>query len=90
MSLFNLFLYLALIFVLFNVVISMLIVYKLRKRNFKINFFLLRLYIPKYVHQYKEITLQESGRAGILFYWWILSINLALVLFIVALVIKAY
>ncbi len=90
MSLFNLFLYLALIFVLFNVVISMLIVYKLRKRNFKINFFLLRLYIPKYVHQYKEITLQESGRAGILFYWWILSINLALVLFLVALVIKAY
>lgn len=90
MNIVNLLLYSALLSVGVFVVVSILIVQELRKRNVEINFFLLRLLIPKYAHRYKKITLQETGRVGPLFYPWILSINLAAVLAIVTLVIKVW
>jgi hypothetical protein len=90
MNLVNLLLYSALLFLGVFVVLSILIVHELRKRNVEINFFWLRLLIPKYANQYKKITLQETGRVGPLFYPWILSINLAAVLAIVALVTKVW
>ena len=65
---------------------SILIATALDKRGVKINVLLIRFLIPKYAHQYKTITQQESGKIGPLFYWWILSINLALVSFLVALI----
>jgi len=49
----------------------------------EINFFLLRLFIPKYVHQYKKITLEEMGKVGRFYYWWVGSINLAWILAVV-------
>jgi len=88
MAFFEIFLYLALIFVVFNVVITIIIISELQKRNVKVNFFLLRLYIPKYVHQYKKMTLEETGKAGSLFYYWIISINLALILVVIGLISK--
>ena len=80
--------YLAIFSVLLNVVISIMVIRELQKRDVKINFFLLRLLIIKYVQQYKKMTLEETGRVGILFYWWIGSINLTWILFVVGLVIK--
>jgi hypothetical protein len=65
------------------VIFSMMIVHQLSKRGVKINFFWLRLYIIKYINQYKKITLEETGKVGPLFYPCIISINLALVLTIV-------
>jgi hypothetical protein len=65
----------------------MLIVNEVSKRGVKINFFLLRLLIIKYAEQYKQMTRQETGRVGALFYYWIASINLALVSFAVAFVV---
>ena len=88
MNLIELFIYLALLSVGINIVFSMLIVHELRKRNVEINFLLLRLLILKYVHQYKTITLEETGSVGALFYYWIGSINLALGFSIAALLIK--
>lgn len=84
----DLLLILALMFMVFNVIVSMVIVHELSKRGVKINFILLRLLIPKYVHQYKKEIFQETGKGSILFYSWIISINLALVLCVVGLLLK--
>jgi hypothetical protein len=79
---------LALFFVICFVVISILIVLVLDKRNIKTNFLWLRLFLFKYVNQYKKITLAETGKVGSLFYLWILSINLALVCAVAGLFLK--
>ena len=78
MRLFDLFLYLAIVFAVINIATTIRIVHELTKRDVKINFFLLRLYILKYVNQYRKITLQETGRIGAMYYFWIISINLVL------------
>ncbi len=65
------------------VIFSMMIVHQLSKRGVKINFFWLRLLIIKYIHQYKKMTLEETGKVGPLFYPCIISVNMALVLAIV-------
>ena len=88
MNLFYLFLYLAIFCALFNVVITMIIISELQKRKFKINFFLLRLYIPKYVHQYKKMTLEETGKVGALYYWFVGSINLAWILAVIGFIFR--
>ena len=62
------------------VIFSMMIVHQLSKRDVKISFLFLRLFIIKYIHQYKQITLEETGKVGPLFYPCIVSINMALVL----------
>ncbi len=84
----NLFLYMALVAMLFNVVVTMVIVSKLSRRGVKINILFLRLLFPKYVHQYKKMVTQETGKESPLYYFWLISINLALVLCIVGLLIK--
>lgn len=43
------------------------------ERGTKINFFLYRIYIFKYINQYKQITEAEEGRPGIWFYSYIYS-----------------
>ena len=82
----NAVLILALVFVGLFVIFSMMIVQDLSKRGVKINFVLLRLYIIKYVQQYKQITLKETGRIGPLYYPCIISVSLALVLAIAGLI----
>ena len=84
-----LFIALMLIAVAVHVTTSILIVGQLQKRKVPINFFLLRLYLPKYAHQYKQITLQETGKIGGLFYGWLISINAALLFGIALLATKA-
>ena len=79
MNLFNLFMGLAVVSGIFAVVTAILITAALDKRNIKTHVLFLGLLILKYVKQYRDITLQETGRVGVLFYCWIVSINLALV-----------
>jgi hypothetical protein len=79
---------LALVFVGLFVVFSIMIVHELSKRGVKIRFFWLRLYLIKYIHQYKQLTLKETGKIGPLYYPCIVSVNLALVLAIVGLVLR--
>ncbi len=64
MELFHIFLYLAIFCALVSGVMIMIIISELQKRPVKIIFFLLRLYIPKYVGQYKKLTLTETGKVG--------------------------
>ncbi len=63
-----------------SVVTSLRIYDVLRKMNRDVSFLWLRVMIPKYAHQYKEITIKETGKPGPLYYHWIISINLALVM----------
>lgn len=74
--------YLALAMVVIYVVCSILIMYELDRRGIKTSILWMRFLIFKYVGQYKQITLEETGHAGLLFYLWITSINLALLLVI--------
>ena len=65
-----------------------MIVNEVSKRGTKINFFLLRLYIIKYIHEYKQITRQETGKVGPLYYPCIISVNLAWVCAIAGLLLR--
>ena len=84
----NALLILALVFVGLFVILSIMIVHELSKRGVKINFILLRLYIIKYIHEYKQLTLKEKGKIGPLYYPCIVSVSLALVLAILGLVLR--
>ena len=84
----NILLALALVFVGLFVIFSIMIVNEVSKRGVKINFFLLRLYIIKYIHQYRQITKQETGTVGPLYYPCIVSVNLAWICAIVGLILR--
>jgi hypothetical protein len=78
----------AIVFVILFVVFSMMIVHELSRRGVKINFFLLKLYIIKYIHQYRRITKEETGRIGPLYYPCIGSVNLSLICAVLGLALK--
>jgi|GEM_PF-1033296 len=54
---------------------------ELGRRGEKVDFLLLRLFLPKYVSRYRELTRQELGRPGGLYTSFVISMNLALLLF---------
>ena len=88
MTAFKLFMVMAIGCALVNVVFSMMIVHWLRSRGIKINWCLLRLYLPKYAYQYKKLTMAETGMAGPLFGGWVYSINAAWIFALVGLILK--
>ena len=65
------------------VTLAMVMVHEVSKRGVKISILWLRLYVIKYMHQYKKMTKEETGKVGPLFYPCITAINLALVLAII-------
>ena len=79
----NIILILALVFVGVFVTLAMVMVHEVSKRGVKISILWLRLYILKYMHQYKKLTKAETGNVGPLFYPCIVSINMALILTVV-------
>jgi hypothetical protein len=85
----NLFFILAIISAVSGVVSSIVITSWLSKRGIKINYPFIRFLIIKYVHQYRKITLQETGKPGLWFYSFIISMNLALVCAIIGIALKA-
>jgi hypothetical protein len=70
--------------VVWFVVASLLIYENLRRRGEKVSFIWLRAMLPFYVSRYRKLTRQESGKVGNLFYHWVVSINLALLLVVIA------
>ncbi|MBC7362942.1 MAG: hypothetical protein H5U07_00145 [Candidatus Aminicenantes bacterium] len=70
------------------VVLTMMIVNEISRRGVKVNFFLLRLYIPKYIHQYRQLTLKETGKVGPLYCPCVGSYLLALVFAVAYLIFK--
>jgi hypothetical protein len=77
---------LAIGFMLAFVVLSLMMVHQVAKRGVKINILWLRLFIIKYLHQYRKITLEETGKVGPLFYPCLASVNIALVLAVIGMI----
>jgi len=84
----TLFFILALIGIAFGIAASVMIASFLSKRGVRINYLFIRLFIFRYVRQYRKITMEETGKPGPLFYWFIASWNLALVFAIVGIVLE--
>jgi len=74
----NIFAVLALVSVAVGVVFSMMMVSEVSKRGVKINYFLIRILLFKYIGQYKRLTVKETGRVGPLYYPGVVSYLLAL------------
>ncbi len=53
----------------------------------KVNWFLLRLYMPWYVHRYQKMTRERDGRPGPLYAHFVVPISLALLFAVVGLVV---
>ena len=79
---------LALISVAFGIAFMIMITSYLSKQGIKINYFLIRLYIIKYVHQYRKITMEESGKPGPLYYPFVASMVLTLFFAIIGIILK--
>lgn len=62
-----------------NVAIFIMIAAALDRRGYKTNMFLARIYFYKYLSAYKELTRKETGKPGLLYGLWILTIILTLV-----------
>ncbi len=59
----------------------------LKKRDEDIpGFIFINLFIFKYIKKYKAITKNETGKTGILYYVWLISINVALLCFILLMI----
>jgi hypothetical protein len=67
MSLENIFAWIAGFFFVIFLVSFIRIISYLEKRNVKINYFLIRILMWKYVSQYKKMTLEETGSVGSLY-----------------------
>jgi hypothetical protein len=85
----NLFLGLGLVSVCWGIVSMIVITSFVAERGTKINYFLYRLYIIKYVNQYKQITEEENGEPGPWFYSFVVSMNFALLCSVVGLILKS-
>ena len=85
----DLFLGLAILSVVWGIVSSMIIVSYLSRRDVKINFLFIRILILKYIHQYHQLTRQETGKPGPWFYSYVVSMLLALAFAILGLSLRA-
>jgi len=68
------------------VVTTLLIYQNLRLPGQQVSFLWLRVMAPWYASRYRKVTMTETGRVGPLFYHWVVSINLALLCAVVALI----
>ncbi len=80
---------LAILSVIWGVISSIAIANYLSQCGIKINFLLFGIMIIKYVHQYSKITTQENGKPGPWYYSYIISMNAALVLAIIGIILKS-
>jgi hypothetical protein len=80
----------AIVSALCGVASAVMIAGALQRRGVKVNWIWLRvLIVSKYLGQYRDITRQETGRTGPLFYSYVIGMNLALVTAIVGLILRA-
>ena len=63
---------------LVHIVSLVLMMAALDRRGQKTNFLLARIFAFKYVNAYKEATIKETGKPGVLFRLWTIGIVVAL------------
>jgi hypothetical protein len=81
------FLILTLIFGIANVTMSVIVVQALKNRGIQASLVWARFKIVQYLNQYRDATTEERGKPGFLFYSWIITIDLAFLSFIIALIV---
>jgi hypothetical protein len=69
-----------------GVLFTIMIVQEVSKRGVKINWFLIRLFMIKYIDQYKQLTRKETGKVGSLYYPCVGSYVAALIFAIIFLI----
>ena len=80
----------AMVSALWGVASAVMIAGALQKRGVKVNWVFLRLLIlSKYLSQYRDITRQETGHTGPLFYSYVIAMNVALVTAIAGFMLRA-
>ncbi|MDQ7816390.1 MAG: hypothetical protein RDU14_05145 [Melioribacteraceae bacterium] len=67
---------------------SIAIISYLQKHGVKINWLLIRLFLPEYVSQYNKMTEKEYGKPGNLYYMFVVCMVSAVILAIIGLLIK--
>ena len=67
---------------------KLMIVSSLEKRGVKVNYFLLRVMIVKYVGQYRAMTREEAGSTGPWYHSFVIAMTLTLVCGIAGLVLR--
>jgi hypothetical protein len=67
---------LAVIFGISSLLISFRAAFHLSKHGTKINYWDVRFHPLKYFKQYRELTIEENGKPGSLFYAWIVTMSL--------------
>jgi hypothetical protein len=67
---------------IFSLVFSFMAASHLSKHGTKINYWDVRFHGLKYIKKYRELTIEEKGKPGGLFYAWIVTISLFSVLLI--------
>lgn len=72
-----------------GVVAMMTIAGSVAARGVPVNYVFIRFFIFRYISQYRALTIEETGRVGPFFYWFVISMNLALVCAIAGLVLMA-
>ncbi len=75
--------------IIWNLSISIKISNELKKRNIKANIAYRRGLIFKYLKLYKEITVEETGKAGQLYFWFLISFYSYFTLLIIAIILSA-
>lgn len=70
-----------LVFALIFVISTMMIASYLQKKGEKVHFLWIKLMMISYADKYRKVTKAETGRVGVLYYVWIISVNLALLSF---------
>jgi hypothetical protein len=85
----NLFFGLALASITWGIVSMIAITNFVAEQGTKVNFFLYRIYVIKYVSQYKRVTEKENGKPGPWFYSFVVSMNLTWALAIIGFVLKS-
>jgi hypothetical protein len=78
----------ALAAVIWGIVSAVAMASYIGSRGHKVNWLLIRLFLFRYMHQYHELTVQESGKTGPWFYSYIISMNLALVCAVIGAVLR--
>ena len=84
----DIFLGMSLVSVAWGIVSAIVMTGFISKRGEKINFFLYRLYVIKYVEQYRQITQAENGRPGAWYYSFLIAMGATLGFAIIGLLLQ--
>jgi len=60
----------------------------LQKRGVRVNWILMRMFMPRYAVQYRDVIRAETGRVGPWYYVFLGTINLALVTAVIGLILR--